>query len=91
MNTPTTDRSIWRREVMAWCCYDWANSGYTTLMITIFVVYIQRTVFSPESVGCNRLRGLGLECGDLHVDGALLSPVVGRLPTLTAANDWGWR
>jgi UMF1 family MFS transporter len=79
MNSSTTDRSVWRREVLAWCCYDWANSGYTTLMITIIVVYIQRTVFSPDSSGVTGSVVWAWSVAISMLLGAFLSPVVGAL------------
>lgn len=33
-----------RREVLAWAMYDWANSAYSTLSITLLVAYIQKVV-----------------------------------------------
>lgn len=33
-----------RREVLAWALYDWANSAYSTLSITLLVAYIQKVV-----------------------------------------------
>ena len=40
------DRS---REVFAWAMYDWANSAYSTLSITILVAYLQKVVLPGES------------------------------------------
>jgi UMF1 family MFS transporter len=33
-----------RREVLAWAMYDWANSAYSTLSITLLAAYIQKVV-----------------------------------------------
>ena len=27
-----------RREIVAWCMYDWANSAYSTIYITVLVL-----------------------------------------------------
>lgn len=68
-----------RRRVLAWCCYDWANSGYTTLIITVFVVYLQRVVFEPEKWGNVGpiMWAWGISASMLV--GAILSPVLGAL------------
>jgi len=33
-----------RKEVLAWALYDWANSAYSTLSITLLVAYLQKVV-----------------------------------------------
>ena len=49
-----------RREIVAWATYDWANSAYSTLSITLLVAFIQalgREVASgsaPDGVGARR-------------------------------------
>jgi UMF1 family MFS transporter len=68
---------IWRRNVLAWCCYDWANSGYTTLMITVFAVYMQRTVFSAETSGVTGAVVWAWCVAVSMLIGAVLSPIVG--------------
>lgn len=70
---------IWRRDVLAWCCYDWANSGYTTLLITVFVVYIQRFVFGAESWGDTGAIVWAWGVSASMLVGAVLSPVLGAL------------
>ncbi len=59
--------------------YDWANSAYSTLSITILVVYLQRVVFPPESWGqigpVVWAWGIALSM----LCGALLSPLLGAL------------
>ena len=70
---------IWRRDVLAWCCYDWANSGYTTLLITVFVVYIQRFVFGSEAWGDTGAIVWAWGVSASMLVGAVLSPVLGAL------------
>ena len=74
-----------RREVLAWCCYDWANSGYTTSLITIFVVYLQRFVFNSETWGNTGpiVWAWGVSASMLL--GAILSPILGALADATAS------
>jgi len=70
---------IWRRDVLAWCCYDWANSGYTTLVITIFVVYLQRFVFAEADWGNTGAIVWAWGVSASMLIGAVLSPVLGAL------------
>lgn len=72
-------KSIWRREVLAWCCYDWANSGYTTLVITVFVVYLQRFVFAEEAWGKTGAIVWAWSVSASMLVGAVLSPILGAL------------
>ncbi|MEQ8837462.1 MAG: MFS transporter, partial [Lacipirellulaceae bacterium] len=43
------DQPARRSEIAAWVLYDWANSGYAVLIITVFVAYLQNDVF-PAAV-----------------------------------------
>jgi UMF1 family MFS transporter len=89
MPAPKPTRSIWRREIIAWCGYDWANSGYTTLMITVFAVYMQRTVFSPETSGSTGAVVWAWTVAISMLIGAILSPVLGALADARAAKRLG--
>src|ERR1700752_2602959 len=41
---------VTRREVLAWACYDFANSGYTTVVLTaVFSAYFVATVAADLS------------------------------------------
>jgi UMF1 family MFS transporter len=81
--------SIWRRDVLAWCGYDWANSGYTTLMITVFAVYMQRTVFSPETSGRTGAVVWAWTVAISMLIGAILSPILGALSDARAGKRVG--
>ena len=50
LKPPITSKPVHgtRWNLIAWYAYDWANSAYTTLLITVFVVYIQRVVFLDQ-------------------------------------------
>lgn len=74
-----------RREVFAWCCYDWANSGYTTLIITIFVVYLQRVVFESETWGNTGAIVWAWGISASMLLGAILSPILGALADAQAS------
>jgi UMF1 family MFS transporter len=68
------DSSGNRREVFAWAMYDWANSAYSALSITILVSYIK--LLFPDEFG-TRVWGWGIGLSMLAA--AILSPVLGAI------------
>jgi MFS transporter, UMF1 family len=64
-----------RREVFAWAMYDWANSAYSTLLITVVLYYIQKIV-APDKLG---LTLFPLCIGAIMLLAAILSPIVGAV------------
>ena len=65
-----------RREILAWAMFDFANSSYTTIVVTaVFGIYFTKLV-APPGKG-DLLWGTGLFIGNLIV--LLLSPVVGAI------------
>ena len=51
-DTCTGKRISSRRSVFAWCLYDWANTAFSTVIITfIFGVYFARTMVGDETAG----------------------------------------
>ena len=65
------------RGVVAWALYDWANSPFTTLIITfVFSVYFGRAVVGDEVQG-QVLWGYAIGVSGIIV--ALLSPVLGAI------------
>ena len=62
-----------RREVFAWAMYDWANSAYSTLLITIVMHYIQEIVLPGDAGPVAFAWGIG---GGMII-AAILSPIVG--------------
>jgi UMF1 family MFS transporter len=76
---PAPDRGALRvkapiREIRAWAMYDWANSAYTSLSITVLMFFITLVAVGPESVAAGQLSrfaaGLGFtllpeNCGPL--------------------------
>ncbi len=64
-----------RREIVAWCLYDWANSAYSTIFITVLVGYMQRAVLTGDA-GLTAW-GWGLSITTLMC--AFLSPLLGAI------------
>ncbi|HVX16347.1 MAG TPA: MFS transporter [Pirellulales bacterium] len=71
----TPSRKGTTREIVAWAIYDWANSAYSTLSITVLVSYIKDDVL-PGDAG-TILLGVGL--GVTTFASALISPIVGAV------------
>jgi UMF1 family MFS transporter len=65
-----------RREIVSWAMFDFANSSYTTIIVSVaFGIYFTRLV-APEGKG-DSLWGLAILLGNLFV--LLLSPVIGAV------------
>jgi UMF1 family MFS transporter len=64
-----------RREIIAWCMYDWANSAYSTIYITVLVLYLQGAVL-PGNAG---LTAWGWGIGITTLCSAILSPIIGAI------------
>jgi len=63
------------REVLAWAMYDWANSAYSTLLITVVLYYIQEVIF-PGKFGPVVF---AWSIGAAMFVAAVLSPIVGAV------------
>ncbi|MBI2827084.1 MAG: MFS transporter [Planctomycetia bacterium] len=74
-----------KREIFAWTLYDWANSAYSTLQITIVMKYLTQVVLPNR--GGDVLYGYGI--GLTMFCSALLSPVVGAMAD-ARANKRAW-
>jgi UMF1 family MFS transporter len=78
MSAPTDDSPTppSRREIFGWAMFDFANSSYTTVIVSVaFGVYFTRLV-APPGKG-DALWSLGIAVGNLIV--LLLSPIVGAI------------
>jgi UMF1 family MFS transporter len=71
----STGRFSRRTEVIAWAMYDWANSAYSTILITVLHGYLTKVVFE-EQAGAT-VYALTISASMLIA--ALLSPVIGAL------------
>lgn len=80
MTTPqhATGR-VRRAEVLAWAMYDWANSAYSTVSITILVVYLQKVVLPGRWGAIVWAWGISLSM----LTAALASPVLGAIADAT--------
>ncbi len=72
---PPEESGATSREVFAWTTYDWANSAYSTILITIIVGYLKYVVL-PGDAG-TRAYGYGIGLSMLFA--AILSPIVGAI------------
>ncbi len=73
------------REILAWAMFDFANSSYTTIIVTVaYGVYFTRLV-APAGRG-DFLWGTGLLVSNLVV--LLLSPVVGAIADDSGRKKW---
>ncbi|WP_447978897.1 MFS transporter [Candidatus Nitrospira bockiana] len=76
-------KPVGSREIWAWCLYDFANSSFTTLIVTVaYSVYFVQVVARPFSEGAEggtpeRLWFWGYAASMLVV--AVLSPVLGAI------------
>ena len=82
-NNSPAPRKGTSREIFAWALYDWANSAYSTLSITILISYIKEDVL-PGDAG-TLLVGAGL--GITTFVSALLSPVLGAVADANASKS----
>jgi MFS transporter, UMF1 family len=70
------------REIFGWCCYDFANSAFTTIIITVvFSVYFMGVVAEGDARGPGWW-GTALAVSQLLV--IIVSPLVGVLADVTA-------
>jgi UMF1 family MFS transporter len=82
MSQTATHYPVKRREILGWCCFDFANSAFTTLIITVvYAVYFQKVVAAndPRAAGW---WGTALAVSQLVV--LLVAPFVGAYADVTA-------
>ncbi len=72
-----------RRTAAAWCLYDWANSPFTTLVVTfIYGTYFTQAI-APNEISGTASWSLGITVSALAV--ALLSPALGAAADRTGS------
>jgi UMF1 family MFS transporter len=65
------------KTVAAWCLYDWANSAFTTLIVTFIYASYFTQAFAPDEATGTALWSRGIVVSSLLI--ALLSPILGAL------------
>lgn len=76
MTKPEGTPPVARREIVAWAMFDFANSSYTTVIVTVaFSVFFTKLVAAGPRA--DELWGLGITVANLIV--VLLSPIVGAI------------
>jgi UMF1 family MFS transporter len=78
-------RPVRKREIVAWAFCDWANSAYSTLLITILVSYLQGFVLQGDAGILAYAWGLGVSM----FLSAWLSPILGAMAD-ARANKRTW-
>lgn len=73
------------RDIIAWCLYDWANSAYSTMYITVLVLYLQGVVLKGNAGVTAYGWGIGLTT----LACAILSPILGAIAN-AHANKRTW-
>ena len=75
--TPVQAQRDAPRAIASWCLYDWANSAFTTLVVTfIYATYFSQT-FAPDENTGTAWWSRGVAISSLLI--ALMSPVFGAL------------
>ena len=78
---PNSFPAVKKREIFSWCLYDFANSAFTTLIVTVaFSVYFKSYVCTPEQG--DFLWGLAFSISMIFV--ALTSPIFGAIADFSA-------
>ena len=73
---------VTRREIFGWCCFDFANSSYTTIIITVvYSVYFSNVVAAKHPAAA-AWWGLTLALAQLVV--LLVSPLIGAMCDIRA-------
>src|SRR3972149_702166 len=71
-------RPVTKKEILAWCLYDFANSSFTTVIVTAFYVLYFKNVVFAESSGLGDLWwGMSISLSMIVV--ALSSPILGAI------------
>ncbi|MBS0497401.1 MAG: MFS transporter [Proteobacteria bacterium] len=83
--SPNTSQPVTRRERFAWCMYDFANSGYTTVILTaIFNAYFVGVIAAGQGSGdATLLWTLAMAAANALV--LISAPVVGAIADYSGA------
>lgn len=72
-----------KREIFGWCCFDFANSAFTTVIITVIYAVYFHDVVAGKAGWASAAWGWTLSLSQLVV--ILFSPVVGAMADVKAA------
>ena len=72
-----TSSSLDRRRILAWCLFDWANSPYTTLVVTFVYSAYFAQAFAPDVITGTAWWSRAVSVAGLTV--ALVAPALGAL------------
>jgi UMF1 family MFS transporter len=76
-----------RGEILAWATYDWANSAYSTVSITVLVTYLMYVVDRAVKEGAGAIAwGWGL--GVTMFFAAVASPILGAMADARCTKRW---
>lgn len=82
--TADVKKDVPKREIFAWCFYDFANSSFTTVIVTaVYVLYFREVVVPYTSDWGDSLWGLAIAISMLFV--ALSSPIMGAVADYSGA------
>lgn len=80
--SPFDPPPVRKREIFGWCCFDFANSAFTTIIITVvYAVYFVRVVAGGDAHGPGWW-GTALAVSQLIV--IVLAPLLGAVADVTA-------
>lgn len=72
-----------RREIWSWCLYDFANSAYPTLIMTVGYAVYFRMVVAEGAANSDLLWGLAISASMLVI--GVVSPLVGAIADFSAS------
>ncbi|MBE34061.1 MAG: MFS transporter [Opitutaceae bacterium] len=78
----TSKQPVKKREIFGWCCFDFANSAYTTIIVTVvYAVYFAKVVANGDARAAGWW-GSALAVSQLIV--IFASPLIGAIADVTA-------
>ncbi|WP_162525337.1 MFS transporter [Rariglobus hedericola] len=83
MSQPADQAPVKKSEIFGWCCFDFANSAFTTIIITaVYFVYFQKVVMSGAAEA-STWWGVALAVSQLGA--IIVSPFIGALADVQAS------
>ncbi|MDF1759813.1 MAG: MFS transporter [Coxiellaceae bacterium] len=77
---PPTRNAISKKAVLSWCLYDWANSAFSTIIITfIFATYFTKAI-APNVITGTAHWGYAIALSGIII--AIISPLLGAIADL---------